>query len=62
MFRRETVMDRFVARQNIEHYRDALANETDEGKRLLLLRLIAEEEERLAAANIRYQAQKKAKS
>jgi hypothetical protein len=54
-------MDRFVARQNIEHYRDALAKETDESKRLLLLRLIAEEEERLAAANIRHEAQKKGK-
>ena len=55
-------MDRFVARQNIKHYEDALGKETDESKRSLLLRLIAEKEERLAAANNRYEAQKKAKS
>jgi len=42
-------MDRFVARQNIEHYRVALAKETDESKRSLLLCLIAEEEELLAS-------------
>jgi hypothetical protein len=36
-------MDRFVACQNIEHYGDAFDKER---KRLLLLRLIAEEEER----------------
>jgi hypothetical protein len=54
-------MDRFVARQNIEHYRVALAKEADESKRSLLLRLIAEEEERLAGAISRYEVQKKAK-
>jgi hypothetical protein len=54
-------MDRFVARQNIEHYRVALAKEADESKRSLLLRLIGEEEERLAGAISRYEVQKKAK-
>jgi len=44
-------MDRFVARQNIEHYRDMLVNEPDEHKRTVLARLLAEEEAKLAAAN-----------
>ena len=37
-------MDRTVARLNIEHYRKLLANETDETKRQLLVRLLEEEE------------------
>jgi len=44
-------MDRFVARQNIEHYRETLAKEPDEAKRVLLARLLAEEEKKLAEAN-----------
>jgi hypothetical protein len=42
-------MDKFVAHQNIEHYRGKLATETDEGQRQILLRLLAEEEAKLAA-------------
>jgi hypothetical protein len=42
-------MDRFVAKHNIEHYREALAKETDEAKRRTLARLLAEEEAKLAA-------------
>ena len=42
-------MDRFVARQNIEHYRRQLACEEDETKRQMLLRLLADEEAKLAA-------------
>lgn len=41
-------MDRTVARYNIEHYRRLLANETDETRRQMLLRLLAEEEAKLA--------------
>lgn len=41
-------MDRTVARLNIERYRQLLATETDEGRRQLLLRLIAEEEVKIA--------------
>ena len=37
-------MDRFVARQNLAHYRDLLAEETDPEKRKVLERLLAEEE------------------
>ena len=37
-------MDRTVARLNIEHYQRLLAEEVDEARRLVLLRLIAEEE------------------
>lgn len=40
-------MDRTVARLNIEHYKRLLASETDEPKRKVLLRLLAEEEAKL---------------
>lgn len=40
-------MDRSVARLNIEHFRRLLAQETDEMRRLVLLRLLAEEEAKL---------------
>lgn len=43
-------MDRTVARLNIEHYRKLLATETDEPRRKTLLRLLAEEEAKLAAS------------
>jgi len=43
------VMDKFVARLNIEHYRKQLATEQDETKRRELLRLLVEEEAKLAA-------------
>ena len=42
-------MDKFVARQNIEHYREKLATETNEERRQILLRLLADEEAKLAA-------------
>ena len=42
-------MDRTVAHYNIEHYRRLLAQETDETRRQMLLRLLAEEEAKLAA-------------
>lgn len=42
-------MDRTVARLNIEHYRRLLARESDATRRQALLRLLAEEEARLAA-------------
>jgi len=42
-------MDKFVARLNIEHYRKQLATEQDETKRRELLRLLVEEEAKLAA-------------
>ncbi len=41
-------MDRTVARLNIEHYKRLLATETGEARRQVLLRLLAEEEEKLA--------------
>ena len=40
-------MDRTVARLNIEHYRRLLAVETDEARRRVLVRLLAEEEAKL---------------
>jgi len=45
MLRQErSVMDRTVARFNIEHYRRLLETETDETKRQMIVRLLAEEE------------------
>jgi hypothetical protein len=41
-------MDRTVARLNIEHFRRLLAEETDETRRRVLRRLLAEEEAKLA--------------
>jgi hypothetical protein len=41
-------MDRSVARLNVEHYRRLLETETDEARRRTLLRLLAEEEVKLA--------------
>jgi hypothetical protein len=43
-------MDRFVARLNIKHHQELLKKETDEAKRQLLLKLIAEEELKLKSA------------
>ncbi len=42
-------MDRTVARLNIEHFHKKLADERDETSRELLLRLLADEEAKLAA-------------
>ena len=42
-------MDGCIARLNIEHYREKLAEEGEETKRKTLLRLLAEEEAKLAA-------------
>ena len=42
-------MDRTVARLNIEYFRKKLLTETDEATRQTILRLLAEEEARLAA-------------
>jgi hypothetical protein len=41
-------MDKFVANANIAHFRRQLAEETDETKRLMLARFLAEEEAKLA--------------
>lgn len=45
------VMDRMIAKLNIEHYRKLLASEVDEAKRQMLGRLLAEEEAKLATMN-----------
>jgi hypothetical protein len=42
------VVDRSVARLNIEHYKRLLAQENDEARRQLLLRLLAEQEAKIA--------------
>lgn len=41
-------MDKNIARLNIAHYREKLKTEQDETKRQILLRLLAEEEAKLA--------------
>lgn len=41
-------MEAFVARQNIHHFRELLAQETDPHQRKLLEQMIAEEEAKLA--------------
>jgi hypothetical protein len=43
-------VDRSVAHLNIEHYRRLLAEEIDETRRQTLLRLLAEEEAKIAKA------------
>ena len=43
-----TTLDRTVAKLNIEHYRRLLAAETDETRRQVLLKLLGEEEKKLA--------------
>ena len=40
-------MDRTVAHLNVEHYRRLLEKETDEARRQMLMRLLAEEEAKL---------------
>jgi hypothetical protein len=52
-------MDKMVARLNIEHYRQQLAEQTDESKRQLLLRLLAEEEAKLASLTAPNQERKR---
>ena len=42
-------MDKMIARLNISHYKIRLVTEQDEAKRQILLRLLAEEEAKLAA-------------
>jgi hypothetical protein len=54
----ERLMDRHVARLNIEHYRKLLAAEPDEAKRKTLIRLQAEEELKLTASMRRYSGEK----
>ena len=44
------LMDEFIAKANIEHFKEQLKTETDEGKRRVLERLLADEEQKLAAA------------
>ena len=43
-------MRKFVARLNIDHYREILAVETDGEKRKLIKKLLADAESKLAAA------------
>jgi hypothetical protein len=46
--KREGGMEKFIARENIKHLREKLATEQDEAKRQILLRLLAEQEAKLA--------------
>ena len=51
-------MDRSVARLNVEHYRKLLANESDETRRQTIMRLLAEEEAKLANPGPKQQKRK----
>jgi hypothetical protein len=42
-------MDRTVAHFNVEHFHKLLETETDESKRQMILRLLAEEEAKVAS-------------
>jgi hypothetical protein len=42
-------MDRFIALENIKHFRDRLRSEPDPAARSMLQRLLVEEEDKLAA-------------
>jgi hypothetical protein len=44
-------LERFIHRQNIEHYRKLLAETKDEAQRRQLVKLLAEEEAREPAAS-----------
>ena len=48
----EAILDNAIARLNIEHFRKLLTTEQDETKRQTLLRLLAEEETKLAALKV----------
>ena len=52
-------MEITIARLNIEHFRKKLSDEADETTRQLLLRLLAEEETKLARLTNRSLASKK---
>jgi hypothetical protein len=42
-------MERFIERQNVEHYKDLLKSEKDPVKRAVLQKLLAEEEAKQAS-------------
>ena len=44
----EDIMEEFIARTNLEHYRALLKTECSATKRLIILKLIAEQEIKLA--------------
>ncbi len=52
-------MDKMVARLNIEHLRKQLAIETDETKRQTMLRILADEEAKLAGLLNRHPERKR---
>lgn len=49
---RDHTVDRTVAHMNVEHYRRLLAVETDEARRQVLLRLLAEEEAKISGSKL----------
>jgi rubrerythrin len=51
-------MERFVHRQNIEHYREMLKTVTDPAQREKIEKLLAEEEVALREAEEKYKKQK----
>ncbi len=53
-------MFKTVTRLNIEHFRELLAKEVDQAKRQMLLRLLAEEDAKLASLEGRNSKEEKA--
>jgi hypothetical protein len=51
-------MDRFVARENIKHFKERLETVTDDAERERLLKLLAEEEAKLKIAEQNHREQK----
>jgi hypothetical protein len=52
-------MDGTIVRLNIKHYRKLLAQEMDQGKRQMILRLLAEEEAKLTSVSPRAEEHKR---
>ncbi len=52
-------MDRTVAHLNVEHYRKLLTQEMDETRRQTILRLLAEEEAKVASLSRPFQERKR---
>lgn len=51
-------MDELIARLNIEHFRQRLSEEKDDAKRRMVMKLLAEEKEKLRAIQRRKRVDK----
>ena len=51
--RAQTMLDKAIALRNVEYFNELLSRETDENRRTILLRLLADAEEQLRQAEER---------